>query len=255
MVFLAALAGAATLAAASLAGHWRGAAGGTTVQVPEQAAADTAALLGPAAHRLSPAELAAVLQPWLGEDAGRLAFALPAVFTLPGSPLPGLEQALVRAAPDALVSHDTIWQERAAALASSLQACGALTACVVALVAAGTVALATGAGLSECREAIEIVHHLGATDGLIAGKFAARASALTLAGSVAGSVGALPALLALARLTAPFQPPAPGSGLAALATGLPSAVWALLVALPLLATLIAWLTAQATAHAWLRRLP
>ncbi len=255
MVFLAALSGAASLAAARLADQWRGAADGTTVEVPEQDGAAVAALLGPAAHRLSQDELAAVLQPWLGKDAGRLTFALPAVFTLPGSPPAGLEQALVRAAPGALVSHDTVWQEQASALADSVQACGTLTACVVAFVAAGIVVLATGASLAEHQEAIEVIHHLGAADGLIAGKFAARASVLALAGAVAGSVSAALTLLALARLTAPFQPPAPAFTLAALAARLPPAVWALLAVLPLLATLIGWLTAQATARAWLRRLP
>ncbi len=258
MAFLAALAGAGSLAAASLANHWRAAVVGTTVEVPETTAAAAASLLGPAAHRLSQAEMAAMLQPWLGEDAGRLAISLPAVFTLPANPPPGLEQALIRVAPDALVSRDSLWQDRAASLAGSLQACGALALGVVAFVAAGVVAVATGAGLSARHEAIEIIHQLGATDGQIAAGFAGRASALALAGAVAGTVAAIPVLLALARMTAPFRmplPAAPASRLAVLATSLPAAVWAQLAALPLLAAVIGWLAAQATVRSRLRSLP
>ncbi len=250
MVFLAALAGAGSLAAASLANHWREAAAGTTIQVPQDEAPAAAALLGPATHRMSPAEMASALKPWLGGDTATIAMPLPAVITLPGNPPPNLEQALARAAPGAVVVRDTVWQQRAAVLADSLQSGAALAAGVVAFVAVGMVAAATIAGLSGQQEAIETVHYLGATDGQIAGRLAGAASAHALAGSAAGSVAAMPVLLVLARMTAPFQP-SPGAAPHVL---LP-AVWALLVALPLAAGLTVWLTAHATMRVRLRRLP
>ncbi len=258
VVFLAALAGAAGLAAARLADHWRGAVGGTTIQVPEPDAAAAAALIGPAAHRMTQAELAAALQPWLGGEAGRLGFALPAVFTVAGDPPPGLEQALARAAPGTLVLRDTVWQTRLATLASSLQVCAALALGVAGLVAPGVVSVATRAGLAAQRDTVEIVHSLGATDGQIAGSIAAGVSGAAFAGAAAGAVLAGLVLLAMVHVTAPLQPPtqaATASGPGGLAASLPLALWALLAGLPLLATLIGWLTAQATVRSWLRRTP
>ncbi len=251
LVFLAALAGAGGLAATGLADRWRQAGDGTIVQVPEANAAAAAALLGPAAHRLSPAEVAAALKPFLGEDAVRPAIPLPAVFTLAASPPQGAEQALARAVPDALVSHGTVWQQRAAALAGSLTSGAVLVAASVALLAAGGLAMTTRAALSASRESLEIVHQLGATDGQIAFRLAAGASLRTLAGAAVGSAAAVPVLLVLVRLMAALQPLPPGE----VPASLPSAVWGLLAALPLLAALVGWSAAQATARAWLRRLP
>ena len=255
MVFLAALAGAASLAAAGLAGHWRRASSGATVQVPAAEAAAAAALLGPAAHRLSASDLQAALQPWLGDAAGHLGVALPAVFTLPDAPSPELEQSLARAAPGALVSRDTLWQARLARLAHALQACAALAICVVASVAAGVVALATRAGLATRREAIEIVHQLGATDGFLAAGFAGRVSGMAFLGALAGTALAAVVLLAMAHVTAPFQLPAGAVPATQLAAGLPVALWVLLAGLPPLAALTGWLAAQATVRTWLLRLP
>ena len=257
MVFLAALAGAGGYATSGLAGHWRRATGGATVQVPEPAAAAAAALLGPAAHRLTRAELAAALQPWLGEEPGRPALTLPAVFSLPADPPPDLEQALARAAPGALVSRDTVWQQRLALLAGGLQACAALAVVMVACVAAGVVAITTRTSLATHRDAIEIIHNLGADDGSIAGPLARRVTLLALAGAVAGTLLAALLVAALAYEAAPFETTfavAPSSAGTRLA-GLPEGIWALLAGLPPAAALLGWLTAQATVRAWLVRLP
>jgi cell division transport system permease protein len=104
------------------------------------------------------------------------------------------------------------------------------------------------------REAIEIVHGLGATDGYIAARFAARATLLAASGGVIGGALALPVLLALARLAAPFAATsaAPQAGVL---NGLPVGLWLLLPGLPLAAGIIGFCTAQGTVRRWLRRLP
>ena len=72
----------------------------------------------------------------------------------------------------------------------------------------GAVSTCAGrAGLSTRREAIEIVHGLGATDRYIAGRFAKRATLLAAAGASGGALAALPVLLALAGIAAPFVGP------------------------------------------------
>ncbi len=274
MTFLAALALAGAMAAAGLAEHWRtGAASMLTVQVPmpeapavggTRAEVVTHALgdtLGIATfRRLSAAEIATLLKPWLGEDPGHLSLPLPAMFEvrLSGDPFDatGAAARLARAAPGTLVERNGAWLTRLADLVRSLRACAALALLVVAFVASAVVAVATRAGLAARRDAIEIVHGLGATDGMIASQFAERVMMLAVAGALLGVLLVLPVLLGLASLAAPFatadaQPLQP----AQLLRALPPMLWAELVSLPLVAALIGWATAQATVRGWLGRLP
>jgi len=124
------------------------------------------------------------------------------------------------------------------------------------MVAAAVIAVATRAGLSARREAIEIVHGLGATDGYIAGRFAARATMLATAGGLAGAIVAMPVLLTLANIAAPFGGDSVATDQLADALGvLPLGLWLALPGLPAAAALIGFLTAQGTVRRWLRRLP
>jgi cell division transport system permease protein len=274
MTFLAALALAGAIAASGLAEHWRnGAASMLTVQVPMP---DSAAVGGSRAdvvarvlggtggvatsRRLSAAEIAALLKPWLRADPASLSLPLPAMFEvrLSGTSFDGavLAAGLTQAAPGTLVEQNGTWLTRLASLVRSLRACAALALLVVAFVAASVVAVATRAGLAARRDAIEIVHGLGATDGMIAGQFARRVTVLAAAGSLLGLLLVLPVLLGLANLAAPFggavaAPLQPGDLLRAM----PPVLWGELAALPALAALIGWVTAQATVRGWLGRLP
>jgi cell division transport system permease protein len=271
MTFLAALTVAGVLAASAIATHWQsGAAAVLTVQVPRpaEAAGDasrldrvTAMLRGSpgitAVRVLSAAELAELLRPWLGTGAEASALPLPAVLEVrlaPGEAAPddGLQARLTAAVPGVFLESQGVWLQRLTTLARSLQACAAAALLLVAAVGAAVIAIATRAGLASRRDAIEIVHGLGATDGFIAGQFAGRATALAASGACLGAVVALPVLLGLATLAQPFLDTAPASS--ALPT-LPAPLWLALPALPLTAAIIGWLTAQATVRRWLRRLP
>lgn len=271
MAFLAALALAGWVGAASLARLWQAGAGSTlTVQVPEpQSAAGDGTRLDrvlavlhrtpgiKSARALSEAELAKLLTPWLGAKPAQLGLPLPAVVAVrlsePELSLAALTERIAAAAPGTLVENEGVWADRLTTLAESLQACAATALVVVASVAAAVIAVATRGGLAARREAIEIVHGLGATDGYIASRFASRATGLAAAGGLVGGVLALPVLLTLARLAAPFSAnPQPGSVLMA---ALPPALWLLLPGLPLAAAAIGYLTAQVTVRGWLRQLP
>ena len=272
MIFLAALALAGAIAAAGLAAHWQGnAATLLTVQVPQPDApagsisrADAVAAVlkatpGLTARRLGAAEFAAMLRPWLGGETPALALALPAVFEVqrqPGAQPPDIDQTLDKAAPGTLVEKNGVWFERLALLARSLQISAALALFVVGLVATAVTSVATRAGLAARREAILIVHGLGATDRMIARQFAHRVTLLVFSGAVIGLILSIPLLLSLATITAPFQPAMPQSGAPAdLLRALPTTLWALLPTLPLAAAIIGWLTAQTTVRAWLSELP
>jgi cell division transport system permease protein len=274
MTFLAALTLAGVAAASGLALHWRdGAASVVTVQVPQPKAASgggsraervVSLLRGtPGIGRvsqLSDDELAELLQPWLGNTAEMVSLPLPAVIEVRlasgEAELPrDLEQRLAAAAPGTFVEGHGVWLKRLSLLARSLQACASAALLVVAGVSAAVVAVATRAGLSARRDAIEIVHGLGATDGYIAAQFANRATVLAVSGAAMGDVCALPVLLGLATLAAPFTGAPSIDGVNGIVTVLPASLWIALPLLPAVSAAIGWTTAQVTVRRWLRRLP
>lgn len=276
MAFLAALALAGWFGSAALARHWQNGAGvSLTVQVPRpndsaqtggtRVAAVLAALAGSlgvaSAHALTDQELTDLLKPWLGEGIDRLAIAIPAVIAVrltEAAPRPdALTVRLAAVAPGTLVEDHAIWIRRLSLLARSLQACAGLAVLLVAAVAAAVISVATRAALSARREAIEIVHGLGATDTYIAGRFARRATLLAASGAALGAVAALPVLLILARLAAPFAgaPPQAGYALDEALAAVPAGLWLALPCLPAGAAAIGFGTAQGAVRSWLRRLP
>jgi cell division transport system permease protein len=266
MSFLAALAIAGTLAAATLAAHWQGdTRTALTIQVPNatapaggttRLAAVLAALQATPGVRhplvLGAAEVNRLLAPWLGPDVAALALPIPAVITASweSSATPdALAAALARIAPGTLVATGAAWAGRVGTLTASLQACAAAVLVIVALIATGMVSLATRSGLAQRRETIEIIHGLGALDSDIAGRFAGRAATLAVGGAVIGTLLALPVLFWLATLAAPFSNPGLPQG-----PVMPPALWMALPMLPVVAALIGWGTAQLTVRGWLRHL-
>jgi cell division transport system permease protein len=298
MAFLAALTLSGFLGAAALGRHWeQGVEAVLTVQVPQPdapAPAVLSALSALHAARLAPQaehatrldrvlevlrsssgvasaraltadELAALLRPWLGPALGGMALPMPAVIDVR---LEGHEPVITElaarvdaAAPGALVESHGAWVRRLSVLARSLQACSGVALLVVTCVAVAVVGVATRAGLAMRREAIEIVHGLGATDAYIAGRFAWHATGLAGMGGAAGALLALPVLLWLAVLAAPFGGLQEGAlsdsarNDGGLLAALPGALWGLVSLLPVLAAFIGWATAQMTVRRWLRRLP
>jgi cell division transport system permease protein len=280
MAFLAALALAGWFGTAALSRHWQQGAGASlTVQVPQatepsaragqtRLAAVLALLTGTvgvaSAHALSDQELVDLLRPWLGQGVERLAIPMPAVIAVrlgdAAVELQPLSHRLDEVAPGTLVEDHGVWIRRLAVLAQSLQACAGLALLLVACVAASVIAVATQAGLSARRQAIEIVHGLGATDRYIAGRFAARATLLAAVGAVGGSFAALPILLTLARFAAPFVTDTglgggAGDTLRGALDTLPAPLWLALPCLPLAAAAIGFATAQTAVRRWLRGLP
>jgi cell division transport system permease protein len=261
MALLAALAVAGAQGAAALADRWqRGAAAAVTVQLPDADAAQIARALGvlrslpevAEARAMDPARLAELLRPWLGGSAG---LPLPAVIEIRlrdarADPVL-VGDRLAASVPGAVVEAHGLWVQRLAALARSLQALSWVILALVAAVAAAVVAVATRAGLAARRDAVEVLHGLGAQDSYIAGRFARRLGLLAAGGALLGTLAALPALALLAGLAAPWIAEE-RAGAAMAWRMLP---WPALAAVPPLAFLVGWATAQATVRRWLRRLP
>lgn len=265
MTLLAALALGGARGAATLGDRWQsGAAAAVTVQIPEgdrermdRALSALRAMPEIAEVREMDRErLDALLRPWLG--------------SAPAIPVPGVIELRLRDAtntdpvllgdrlaqevPGAVVEAHGLWVQRLAALARSLQTVALVVLLLVAGVAAAVVAVATRAGLAARRDAIEVLHDLGATDSDIAGRFARRLGLLAATGAAVGAMAALPILAALVDLAAPWTGGHVAGGGGGLLAGLSSVPWTDLLALPPLAFLVGWATAQATVRRWLRRL-
>jgi cell division transport system permease protein len=267
MTLLAALTLGGARGADALADRWQeGAAAAVTVQIPEgdperMERALTALRAMPEvaeARAMDRARLDALLRPWLGEAP---AIPVPGVIELRLSDISAdpvlLGDRLARAVPGAAVEAHGLWVQRLAMLARSLQAVALSVLALVAAVSAAVVAVATRAGLAARRDAIEVLHALGATDSDIAGRFARRLGTLAAAGALLGTAVSLPVLGLLAELSAPWTGTGGASGnwLGAMAEAAERLPWGDLLALPPLSFLVGWATAQATVRAWLRRLP
>lgn len=260
MALLAALAVAGAQGAAALAERWqRGAAAAVTVQLPAADAAQTQRALSTLrampevaeARAMDEARLAELLRPWLG---GAGALPLPAVIELrlrdPRTDPVLVGDRLAASVPGAVVEAHGLWVARLAALARSLQLLSWAVLALVAGVAAAVVAVATRAGLAARRDAVEVLHGLGARDAEIAGRFAWRIGLLAAGGALLGAVAAVPALALLADLAGPWIGTGEGSR-----GGWAMLPWPALAAVPPVAFLVGWGTAQATVRRWLRTLP
>ncbi len=275
MAFLAALTIAGAIAAASLAAHWqKGAAAALTVQVPQpekpaigragtRLDAALSVLRGiegvASASALPRAVLDEMLKPWLGDLAasGPIALPIPAVIAVqlgdPPPPMQTLTTQLAAVAPGTMVESHGFWVQRLTSLARSLQACAAIAFLIVLAIAVAVIAVATRAGLAARRDAIEIVHGLGATDSFIANRFASRVTTLAGYGGLLGAAISLPVMLGLAGLAAPFATWVEGED--GILAAVPIGIWIALPCLPLVSAAIGWITAQVTVRSWLRRLP
>lgn len=265
LCFLACLTGFAALAANRAANGWTAQlTGSATVVVraranesPDAAAARAAETLAGVkgvveAQALTREKAEALLEPWLGKDALVADLPTPRLVTLdldPKAPPTAetLDRALRSAGVDATVDDHSRWIadiERAARLAR-LAALG-----VFALIAAATaavIAFATRAGLAARRDVIEVLHFSGAEQGFISSLFQNRfavmgALAGLLGGAGAAGVGAVARYFAGGAGVAPILPIAWTD----LALALPT---------PLVAALIAGLTARLAASRIVGEMP
>lgn len=207
LAFLASLAAGAAEIVARTSGSWRASLSReATIQVlpadgrDMSADLDRAAALARAtpgvlsATVLSPADGARLLEPWLGSGAELSDLPLPGLVTIrlatPRSNLSGLAARLLAAVPGARLDDHLGRLDRLvrAADMALLVAVG-----LVALVTAASglaVAFATRGTVSAGRDAIEVLHLVGATDRFVARVFAARFARLALIGAVLGSAAA-----------------------------------------------------------------
>lgn len=270
MAFLAALALGASLVSERASIGWRaGLADRLTVQilVPQNGdvnatmARETDAALGVLratqgiAHAapLSDAQMQDLVEPWLGKGALVEELPLPRLIDaaiVPGAAvdIPALTARLKRAAPDAQLDDHGRWIARLKGLADTIlwSAYGILV--LIAVATASIVAFATRAGLEAHHEMVQLLHQMGAHALFIARAFERHYALAALGASAAGTAvaallyGAAGGLEFAGLEPVPFLPP--------MALQLNEYVW--LVAVPVIATAISWITARLSVLAVVR---
>ncbi len=219
----------------------------------DRIAATVARLPGVASvHRVSDREMAELLQPWLGAGLADNDLPVPAMIDIAFDPrAPGAMQATeaaVRAiSPRARIDAHAQWLAPLAGLIGSLRWLAGVLVLLMAAAAAFTVVLAARAALNTHQATIEVMHHLGASDGQIARLFQRRIATDALFGGLVGLALASLVIYSVGDRIADVGSDLLGS------VDLPAIAWLILALLPVAGTLLAMLAARLTIITALRR--
>jgi cell division transport system permease protein len=267
MSYLAVLTLAAGMAADRLAGTWHSeltAVATVRVAMPTREPPDalearvTAALVVLAsapgvadARLLSDAEHLFLLEPWLGAGDWLDDLPVPRLIEIrldgPGPEPAVLQAQLDAAAPGAVYDDHALWRGPLVRTATVLRRLAWFATTLIALAAAGMVALAARATLAGNAEVVRVIRLIGGEESFIENAFVHRLAARAALGGLAGALLGAASLALMPEL-------APGTPLA-LSLGPDPLGWAvLLVAVPAVAAAIAWTTARHSVRLMLRQM-
>ncbi|HEX8514429.1 MAG TPA: FtsX-like permease family protein [Allosphingosinicella sp.] len=196
-----------------------------------------------AVRRLEAAEMAELLEPWLGAGGLEGDLPIPAMIDaqlIPGASADTLRPAVTEAAPSARIDDNGQWLAPLGRLISALEwlALG-LVALMIGATGA-TVVLAARAALDTHRGTIEVLHLMGATDVQVARLFQRRIALDALFGGLVGFGAAALALVLIGQRIGALGSDLLGSA------NLPGTSWLALALLPVLGVGLAMLVARAT---------
>ena len=206
------------------------------------------------ARALSVTELRGLLEPWIGSGGRVEDLPLPRLIDVTLEPgkridLDRLAESLAAAAPEVSLDDHSLWLDSLLRLGRSIRLVAAAVVLFIGAAAVAVVVFTTRAGLAVRRDAIEIMHVIGACDSYVADQFQRHTLMLGLRGGAIGLGLALATLFGLQQLVRGVEVPLMG------VLGLAPATWVVLVVLPLAASLVATLTARVTVLRTLTRLP
>ena len=202
---------------------------------------------------INDARTKALLKPWLGDIVDMAELPLPQLIDIeikPGRHLDvkALEDRLAGIVPGTSVDDHQVWLERLVSLVHTVQGVAMLILLFIAVATIGTVIFTTRTGLAIHREAIEVLHLIGAQDTYIAGQFSRRALALGLKGGVFGLMLGVPTILGVGYLAQNMD------GFLLPSMQLHLQHWIGVALLPLLVASIAMITARTTVMRTLARM-
>lgn len=234
MTFLAALTSGGVSVVANASRNWRSAVSSEmTIQVRPTPGKDLDALAKDATEiarttrgikavdAYSPAESAALLQPWLGSDLDLADLPVPRLIVLTLDPdakvdVIGLRTALLDKVPGASLDDHGMWVARLATMArvTVLLGLGIFALVLAAMMLA--VAFATRGAMAGANEVIEILHFVGAADSFISRQFQTHFLRLGLRGGAIGGGAAILFFVAVGRLATLGRTTASGEQIEAL---------------------------------------
>lgn len=259
MVFLAVLAIGGILVLGATASRWDQGIGGTlTVQIAatDDPTADQRNLQNvlnviasePAIESyvaIDEEHMMELLKPWLGAGADPQDLPLPRLVDVSLADgarfdIEAFTEKLQLRVPEATVDDHRVWLQRLVNLIQTVEMIGLAVLGFIGLATVGTVVFTTRTGLAVHKEAIEVLHLIGAQDSYIAAQFAGRALMLGLKGGLIGMMLGLPALLAVGYLAESLE----GAALPDISFGVFE--WLLFAAIPVAVALLAMQTARTT---------
>jgi len=190
------------------------------------------------------AETRRLLEPWLGKDASIENLPLPRLVAVRLGPdfnqLPELEAALADIPGARLDSHENT-RSQVSRLGQSVEISSLIIVLLVVAALVATIIFATRAGVESHRPIVEVLHLIGASDRFVARQFERHYLKL---GLTAGGAGAAIALLVAGLFS--LMAPGAGGGASYLAPrfGLTGNDFLLVLAVPVGAALIGWLSAR-----------
>jgi cell division transport system permease protein len=193
-----------------------------------------------------------LLLPWLGRENVTADLPLPGLIDVEIAPgaldVQALGAKLAERVPGATLDDPKPWLDRLLRLITMLEI---LAIGVVAGIGAATIFMvifATRAGLAAHRDAIEVLHLIGAQDGYIAGQFQRQTLALAFGGALPAGLLATGTIVLLGTLAGGLD--------SSLLPAAPIAVtdWIVLGALPVLAVIVATVTARLTVRGYLHEM-
>lgn len=195
--------------------------------------------------RIADRDIAEMLRPWLGSGLADNDLPVPAMIDVAFKPdargaLPRLRDAVRHVTPRARIDEHAQWLAPLAGLIGSLRWLSGALVLMMAAAAAFTVVLAARAALNTHQATIEVMHHLGSTDGQIARLFQRRIALDALFGGLLGLLLASLVIFGVGDRIARVGSDLLGS------VGLPPYAWGLLALLPVAGTLLAMLAARMT---------
>ena len=199
-------------------------------------------------------QIATLLEPWLGRSVVGADLPMPRLIEVKvgdqsALDLDALRSSLSAEVPGAVIDDHSLWRQQLIDFARAVEGVSITIVLLIGGAASAVVVYATRSGLLVHRETIEVLHLIGAQDSYVAGQFQSRAVAIALKGGLIGLALALATLMGLSWVVRDVEQ----SLLPHLALTLPD--WLVIAALPLLACLIALLTARMTVLSVLARYP
>lgn len=262
MAFLAVFALSLSLAAGRLAERWSDdLARSATVRISapqEQMSAQTTAALNvlkttegiAEARALSLDEQRQLLAPWFGPELPLEALPLPQIIEIVeargGFDAAGLRLRLSGEAPGAVLDDHARWRAPLVSVAGSLRRLGWVSIILIAIATGAMITLAANAALAANAQVIAVMRLVGAQDGYIAQAFVRRFTIRALGGASVGT--------ALGAISVMLLPSASEKAGFLTGLGFQGAHWLLLIFIPIMAAVVAFLATRLAARTTLRSL-